>query len=450
MSAMDRHTVAAYDKPVPRYTSYPTAAQFDRSVGALEHEAWLRGLNRSSAAIYLHVPFCQRLCWYCACHTVAMRHEGTLEGYAHALETELERVARAAPELVVGSVQWGGGTPSQLGPGRLLSVGRRLAGLFDRETGAEVSMEVDPRFCSDELVEAMATLGVNRASLGVQDFDIGVQQAINRLQSPEVTAAALERLRGAGIRRCNIDLVYGLPGQTPETLLRTIDQAIALQPDRFAIFAYAHVPWMKPRQRLIDTETLPDAATRAVMADLISGRLTGAGYVKIGLDHYARPDDRLAVAAASGRLRRNFQGYVAEESPWVVGIGASAISCLPQGYSQNAVETAAYTARIGEAGFATVRGVPLDADDRLRAEIISRLMCGYDVDLAQVSKCHGVALETFLESVPGLQSLESDGLVAMDGPRLGLTPRGKPLVRSVCAAFDRHYTGAEGRHARGI
>ncbi len=450
MSAMDRLAVAAYDKPVPRYTSYPTAAQFDGTVGPSQHEAWLGDLGCRPAALYLHVPFCRQLCWYCACHTVAMRGESTLDGYAHALERELDLVARASPELVVGSVQWGGGTPSQLGPERLLSVGRRLAALFDRPADAEISMEIDPRFCDAGLVEAMVALGVNRASLGVQDFDIDVQRAINRLQSLEVTAAALERLRAAGIRRCNIDLVYGLPLQTPERLVRTIDQAIALQPDRFAVFAYAHVPWMKARQKLIDTKTLPDAATRSAMAELIAGRLAGAGYVKVGLDHYARPDDRLAQAVATGRLRRNFQGYVAEDSPWVIGVGASAISCLPRGYSQNAPEAAAYGARIDKGGFATVRGVPLQADDRLRGEIIGRLMCDYGVDLARACKGHGVALDTFLDSIPALRSLTSDGLVSMDGPRLEVTPRGRPFVRSVCAAFDRYYTGAEGRHARGV
>lgn len=450
MGALDAATVAAYDRPVPRYTSYPTAAQFDRSVGPAQHEAWLKDLDGACAALYLHVPFCRQLCWYCACHTVAMRSEETLDSYAQALVRELELVSQAAPDLMVGAVQWGGGTPSQLGAARLVSVGRRAAALLDHRTGAEVSMEVDPRFCNAEIVDAMAALGVNRASLGVQDFDIAVQQAINRLQSPEVTAAAIERLRRAGIRRINIDLVYGLPRQTPATLARTLDQALALQPDRFAIFGYAHVPWMKARQRLIDMETLPDAATRSVMADLVSDRLVGAGYLRIGLDHYARPGDRLAVAATSGRLRRNFQGYVADESPWVVGVGASAISHLPRGYCQNAPDSPAYMGVVGQGRFATVRGIALSADDRLRGEIIDRLMCGYGVDLAGVCQHHGVTPQLFLETIPALPSLLSDGLVSMNGRRLDLTDRGRLLVRSICAAFDRYHTGAEGRHARGI
>jgi oxygen-independent coproporphyrinogen-3 oxidase len=447
---MDARTVAAYDRPVPRYTSYPTAAQFEPSVGPAEHAAWLAGLGSRATTFYVHVPFCRRLCFYCACHTVAMNRQDTLEGYAAALLNELELVARAAPDVVIGSVQWGGGTPSQLGADRLVSVGRRLTALFDVRSDREMSMEADPRFCDEALADAMATLGVTRVSFGVQDFDVGVQQAINRLQSPEVTAAALQRLRRAGIRHFNIDLVYGLPRQTVQTLSDTLDTAIALAPDRFAVFGYAHVPWMKPRQKLIDDATLPDAAARAAMADLVEERLLAAGYVKIGLDHYARPGDSLARAAATHRLRRNFQGYVADESPWVVGIGASAISCLPQGYTQNVVQAGSYAQAIAQGGLATVRGIAWSAADRLRGDIINELMCHFEVDLADLCRRHGTPLPPLLSDVEALPALIDDGLAALDGARLSVTKRGRPLVRSVCAAFDRHYTGGEGRHARGI
>jgi oxygen-independent coproporphyrinogen-3 oxidase len=447
---MEASTIATYDRPVPRYTSYPTAAQFDASVGSAEHVDWLKELNATSAAVYLHVPFCRDICFYCACNTSAMRREDTLEAYAGALMGELEHVSRAAPDVVIHSVQWGGGTPSQLGASRLVAVGRRLSAMLDTCSGREMSMEVDPRYCDGELVDAMAVLGVTRASLGVQDFDIDVQRAINRLQSAETTAAALERLRGAGIRHCNIDLVYGLPRQTLDTLSRTLDQAIALQPDRFAVFAYAHVPWMKPRQALIDAETLPGAALRADMADLVSARLIAADYIKVGLDHYARPGDALARAAAQRTLRRNFQGYVADRSPWVIGVGASAISCLPRGYTQNASKTAAYMACIEQTGIATARGIAWSPTDRLRGDVISELMCHFDVDLAEVCQRHGVAVQTLLDDVPALTPLLDDGLAQRDGTRLAVTERGRPLVRSVCAAFDRYYTGAEGRHARGI
>ncbi len=447
---MDARTVAAYDRPVPRYTSYPTAAQFGPSVGPAEHAAWLAGLGARPATFYLHVPFCRRLCFYCACNTVAMNRQESLEGYASALMRELELVSQAAPDVVVGAVQWGGGTPSQLGAARLVSVGRRLAALFDVRSGREMSMEADPRFCDEALADAMAALGVTRVSLGVQDFDVAVQQAINRLQSAEVTAAALQQLRRVGIRHFNIDLVYGLPRQTLETLSRTLDAAIALEPDRFAVFGYAHVPWMKPRQKLIDAATLPDATARAAMADLVEQRLVAAGYVKVGLDHYARRGDSLVRAASARALRRSFQGYVADESPWVVGIGASAISSLPQGYTQNAAQAAAYSQAVAQGGLATVRGIAWSETDRLRGDIINELMCHFEVDLADICRRHGTTPQPLLADVPCLPTLIGDGLATLDGTRLSVTERGRPLVRSVCAAFDRHYTGGEGRHARGI
>lgn len=447
---MDARMIAAYDRPVPRYTSYPTAAQFKPSVGPADHAAWLAGLDGQTAAFYLHVPFCRKLCFYCACNTTAMNRPDTLERYAGALLAELERVACAAPAVAVGAVQWGGGTPSQLGPERLLRVGRRLAALFDVRSDREMSMEVDPRYCSVALADAMAALGVTRVSLGVQDFDLAVQEAINRLQSPSLTAAAIARLRQVGLRHFNIDLVYGLPRQTLETLSRTLDEAIALGPDRFAVFGYAHVPWMKPRQAVIDAATLPGPAERAAMADLVEQKLVGAGYLKVGLDHYARPGDALARAAARHRLRRNFQGYVADASPWVVGVGASAISCLPQGYTQNAADAASYMAVIDEGGLATVRGLAWTAGDRLRGDIIGELMCHFEVDLADICRRHDAPLQPLLSDVPGLASLIDDGLVSLDDARLTVTEQGRPLVRSICAAFDRHYTGGEGHHARAI
>lgn len=447
---MDARMIAAYDRPVPRYTSYPTAAQFAPSVGPADHAAWLADLGSRTTAVYLHVPFCRQLCFYCACNTTAMNRPETLEGYARAMIGELEHVARIAPDMMVGSIQWGGGTPSQLGPERLMKVSRRLATLFDVRADREMSMELDPRFCDQALADAMAALGVTRVSLGVQDFDLAVQQAINRLQSPELTAEAIVRLRQAGLRHFNIDLVYGLPQQTLETLSRTLDEAIALAPDRFAVFGYAHVPWMKPRQAVIDAATLPGASERAAMADLVEARLIAAGYHKVGLDHYARPGDALARAAAQHRLRRSFQGYVADEWPWVVGIGASAISCLPRGYVQNVAEAGSYRAAIDEGGLASARGIAWSAVDRLRGDIISELMCHFEVDLGQVCDRHGAPLPALLSEVPGLASLIDDGLVSLDGGHLSVTAQGRPLVRSVCAIFDRHYTGAEGRHARAI
>jgi oxygen-independent coproporphyrinogen-3 oxidase len=258
---MDPALLAAYDRPVPRYTSYPTAAQFTASVGSAEHAEWLRDLNGGAAVLYLHVPFCRSLCWYCACHTMAMNRPGTLDAYADALVRELEAIARLAPAMVLAGIQWGGGTPGQLGAARLHAVGRRIDELFDRRSNAEISLEIDPRHCDRELAAAVAAIRVNRVSLGVQDFDETVQAAINRHQSLERTTGAIDHLRAVGVNRFNIDLVYGLPRQTLAGLSRTLDAALGLAPDRFAVFGYAHVPWMKPHQKLIDPATLPDPET---------------------------------------------------------------------------------------------------------------------------------------------------------------------------------------------
>lgn len=447
---MENAKPAGYDRPVPRYTSYPTAAQFHGAVGPVEHRAWLADLAGAASTVYLHVPFCARLCWYCACNTSAVNRPDSLDAYGRALLREIDLAAGAAPGMKVGAVQWGGGTPSQLGVTRLVEVSRRLTARFDRTDGAETSMEIDPRFCDEALVDAMAAMGVGRASLGVQDFDMGVQQAINRRQSVEDTAAAIERLRGAGIAGINIDLVYGLPHQTVETLARTLDAALALTPDRFAVFGYAHVPWMKARQRLIDTAALPATPARIAMAALVADRLVAAGYVRVGLDHYALPGDALATAAEQGRLRRSFQGYVAEAQPSVVGLGASAISSLPDGYTQNLADARRYVAMIEAGSFATARGRELTAADRLRGEVIERLMCDFAVDLGEVCRRHDAAPDIFARDIEALSPLCADGVVNRDGERLQVTERGRPLVRFVCAAFDPHLAHTDGRHSRGI
>lgn len=447
---MDAALLSAYGRPVPRYTSNPTAAQFGTAVGPVQHAAWLADLAGTSAALYLHVPFCRQLCWYCACHTMAMRSESTLDAYADALSWEVLKVAQTAPGLAIDAIQWGGGTPGQIGRARLRRIGLRVATLFDRRPQAEIAFEVDPRYCGPELATAVAELGVTRVSLGVQDFDPLVQRAINRIQSLDDTAGVIDRLRAAGIRRLNIDLVYGLPHQTLDSLAKTIGQALQFTPDRFAVFGYAHVPRMKPHQRLIDTAVLPGLPLRAEMADLVANRLTAAGYVRVGLDHYAVPEDSLAVAMANSSLQRNFQGYVADGSRWVVGVGASAISSLPLGFSQNVVNTRHYISAAIKDEFATARGVALTSDDRLRGEIIQQLMCRNHVDLAECCRRFGIDPETFAAGIEQLPSLEKHGLIEGEGLRLAVTEKGRPLVRFVCAAFDRYYRAGAGRHASGI
>ena len=382
-------TISRHDRSlrVPRYTSYPTAAQFTEAVGSAQQAAWLADCGERPASLYLHVPFCESLCHYCACHTLVVRRQSVLEGYAalllHEADLLLRRLA-ARPPLV--AIQWGGGTPTHLGPTLFEETAAALRQRFPLAPGAEHATEIDPRFCGPGLAEALARAGITRASLGVQDFAPAVQEAIGRRQSLEQTRRAVEALRAVGIRAINLDLVYGLPLQTPESLARTLEQALSLAPDRLAVFGYAHVPWMKRHQELIPAESLPGAAAREAMAALIDERLQAAGFAKIGLDHYARPEDALARAAAAGRLRRSFQGYSDQPAEVILGLGASAISTLPGGYLQNASGVRAWRQAIQSGRLAGVRGVALDAEERLRARVIEALMCNFRADLAALAQ----------------------------------------------------------------
>ncbi len=440
-----------YDRPVPRYTSYPTAAQFHDGIGPDAQRVWLAAQAGRRLALYIHVPFCESLCWYCACHTAVARTSSVLEGYADTVALEAELLATALPpSLHWGGRQWGGGTPTQLGPDAFLRLSRRLDQHFPLASGAEHSVELDPRAFGPALADALAVAGVNRASLGVQDFDPQVQQAINRLQDSAMTGSAIALLRARGIARINLDLVYGLPSQTLESLERTLRAALDLAPDRFAVFGYAHVPWMKPQQRLIDEATLPDAPLRHAMALLVAERLTAAGFRRIGLDHYARPEDPLAQAAAAGLVTRSFQGYSDLPTQGTLGLGASAISSYPEGFAQNVVSTRDYLASIRAGRLATRRGVARSAEDRLRGRIIERLLCDFSVDLAEEAAGCGAPVESLAQALPALAPFQADGLVQRAGWQLAMTEHGRPWVRSVAALFDAYHRPESGRHARAV
>jgi oxygen-independent coproporphyrinogen-3 oxidase len=315
---------------------------------------------------------------------------------------------------------------------------------------AEIAIEIDPRTLTHQMIGALAYGGVNRASLGVQSFDPVVQRAINRLQSFDQTAAATKGLRQAGIAGINFDLIYGLPHQTIASCLDTVRRSVELRPDRFSVFGYAHVPAFKKHQRKIDEAWLPDSLERHDQSHAIADALRDAGYLQIGLDHFALPDDEMAVAFREGKLRRNFQGYTTDNSNILLGFGASAIGRLPQGYVQNEVSTRAYSEAIAAGRLATVKGYALTSDDRLRAEIIERIMCDFAVDLAPICARHGSVPEAMLNSSPRLQNLISDGVVELHGASLALPDSSRFLVRSVAAAFDAHLDGSQQRHSRAV
>ncbi len=450
---MKPEIVARYaDRPLPRYTSYPTAPHFAPGVTPADYAGWLAALPRDEAvSVYVHVPFCRSMCWYCGCHTTITARDTPVMRYLDALGAEIDWVSQAIGARVPARhLHFGGGTPSLMPPEAFSALMARLRRAFDLGPDAEVAIELDPRTLDTAMIEALGTAGVTRASLGVQSFDPKVQQAINRVQSFEQTAAAANGLRRAGVAGVNFDLIYGLPFQTVESCRETVAQALELAPDRFAVFGYAHVPNFKQHQRKIDTAALPDGRARHEQAEAIAEQLQAAGYVRIGLDHYARPDDELARADAEHRLHRNFQGYTTDACTTLIGLGASSIGRLPQGYVQNATLIGDYQRRVDADGTAIAKARAFAGEDRLRATIIERIMCDYRADLAQICGSYGADAQALLAHAQGLGELVADGLARVQGTVVEVDDAARPLVRAVAAAFDEYLGQGPARHSRAI
>jgi len=437
---------------VPRYTSYPTAPHFTDAVDAAGYSEWLAQLDPDAAvSLYLHLPFCRRLCWYCGCHTQIVHRRAPVDVYLEALARELTTVAALAPRSVrVTHVHWGGGTPTLLGPTQITWLAGIVRRHFAISPQVEFAVEADPRGFDASRAGALAEAGVTRVSLGVQDLNPRVQQAINRVQGLEETAAAIAMLRRNGIAEINIDLMFGLPHQTVDDLLASIEAVLGLAPDRIALFGYAHVPWLKKHQRRIDEAVLPGPAARIAALRAGARRLTRAGYVAIGLDHFARPEDSLALALAQGRLKRNFQGYTVDGAAALLGFGASAIGRLPQGYVQNLVAIPSYLRAVSNTGLAVQRGLATSADDRLRGEVIERLMCDLHVDLAAVGARYGRDATAFAPELAVLGDYEAEGLVRIDNANIRVADAARPVLRSIAAVFDRYLGRAPARHTAAV
>lgn len=449
---MDGKISKYLDLRVPRYTSYPTAPHFSADVGAADVAGWLAALAPDTRlSLYLHIPFCRKMCWYCGCNMkLAARYE-PIAAYADRLIREIRLVAANLPgRLAVQHIHWGGGTPNTVAPADMLRINDALRENFDIAPEAEIAIEVDPRTITAETVEAMACMRATRASLGVQELSPVVQQAINRIQPLETVAEAVALLRGNGIRAINFDLIYGLPYQTAETLLDTISQALALEPDRLALFGYAHVPWMAKNQRLIKESALPSSEARFDMAEAAAAAITASGYETIGIDHFALPTDALARAAREGRLRRNFQGYTADTADVLIGFGASSISAFARGYAQNVFETGAYMRAVDEGHLPVAKGIRLKGEDLWRRDAIERLMCDFALDLGDLAERHALPMRSFEADLAKLDPLIADGLVALDGEHVTITPPGRPLARAVAAAFDAYLAAnnAARQHAK--
>ena len=452
----DVELVARYDGRVPRYTSYPTAPHFTSAVSAGVYERWLVELPPNAAlSLYLHVPFCDRLCFYCGCNTSVVRRDSSRRAYGELLAREIDHVARLmGPRRTVTHVHWGGGTPTSLPGDCLLGIMEKLRERFFLAPDAEIAIEVDPTSLPFDRRDALAPMGVTRISLGVQDLEPSVQRTIGREQSYEETEACALAARALGVRSLNLDLIYGLPLQTTEGVISTARRVLDLKADRIAVFGYAHVPWMKRNQALISGDLLPGPRERHAQATAIERVLTReGGYVAIGLDHYAHPDDPMAKAAAARRLKRGFQGYTTDAASVLIGFGASAIGSLPQGYVQNAPTAADYGNEIEAGRLATVRGVELSADDRLRRDAIGHIMCDLEVDLEAVAFKHGADPSPLIESAAiGLPRFVADGLARWDGRRIAVNECGRPFVRSIAALFDRYLSqdGHNPAHSRAL
>jgi len=437
---------------VPRYTSYPTAPHLRAELAGAAREQLLAAARVApSVSVYIHIPYCDRLCWFCGCHTRHTLKYEPVEAYVGVLETEVRVWSRAlGMRPTLSALHLGGGSPSLLREPELELLSRSLREAFDFLPDAEISVELDPSDGCEAIVPALARLGMNRASIGVQDFSAEVQAAINRPQTYEQTASLVEVLRAHGVRSLNIDALYGSPKQTFERLEHTVEQVLSLAPDRIALFGYAHVPWMKKHQRLIAERDLPSGEERLAQAIGASNRIAAAGYARIGIDHFAKPGDSLAIASAEGRLRRNFQGYTTDHAEVLIGLGASAIGQTRSAIVQNEIATGQYRAAIGTGSPATARGFVLDREDQIRAWIIERLMCDlafrFDSLHAAFGKfaapCESLARQVAAESGVGLCTVD-DGVFR-------IPEEARPFVRVVASRFDAYLENSQARYSRAV
>jgi len=437
---------------VPRYTSYPTAPHFHPGVDAVTVRGWMDALEGDDEiSLYLHIPYCDRLCWFCACHTKQTRHYAPVATFLRSLHKEIETVGGlVSGRGRVRAVHFGGGSPTMLKPDDILVLGRALRDQFDLLDDASLSVEIDPNDMDEGRLDAFAAIGMTRASLGVQDFDPKVQKAINREQGFALTKSIVDAVRARGVNSVNLDLLYGLPHQTRESVAATVAQALTLAPDRLALFGYAHVPWFKKHQTMIDEAWLPDSAARLAQSQLAAQLIVDAGYEALGLDHFAKPEDTLAVAARAGRIRRNFQGYTEDQCETLIGLGPSSISRYRQGHAQNIVATGEYEKAVDSGQLAIARGIEFSVDDLARGWIIERLMCNFMFSAVDLVERFGAVGQTLLCEASRLAISGAGQLLRLDGENFVVSQESRPLVRTVAAKFDKYLSNGTGRHSLAV
>lgn len=413
------------------------------------YTSWLGTLPDEALSIYVHIPFCRKLCWYCGCHTQISNRYSPIESYTRLLKREIKLVSAALGKRhSVSQIHFGGGSPTALLPEDFEGIMAVLKDHFDLGEDAQVAIEIDPRTLTEPKVAAYAKSGVTRASIGVQDFNKEVQEAINRVQPFHVVYDSIKMLRDYGINHISTDLIYGLPYQTVERIRRNIDYTLLMEPDRIALFGYAHVPWKKKHMRMIDEVTLPDGLTRVNMLSMATSQLREAGYVDIGIDHFVRQGDAIHQAFLSHRLHRNFQGYEAGGADSIIGLGVSAISTLPQGYVQNTLGQDHYKKAIIANSLPTIKGIAVCKEDRLRRDIINTLMCYMTVAVDKICVEHGFSPCMFDAVLEGLGPLKTDGLITMDAYTITVSPSARQIARLVCSRFDSYLQDVVNKHSR--
>lgn len=439
-----------FDARVPRYTSYPTAPHFKGGVGADTVTNWIQSIPEGGeVSLYVHVPFCRRLCWFCACRTQGTSTAGPVAAYVDSVKQELATLEAVLPAGVsISHLHWGGGTPTLLEPSMIEDLAGAIFDVAPLSDHAQFSVEIDPNEIDGPRLDALADAGLNRASLGVQDFDPMIQEVIGRPQGFEITKDAVDGLRERGIQSLNVDLLYGLPHQTQARITDSVQKVLTLNPDRIALFGYAHVPWMARRQSLIPTEALPTPEQRLELFNTARDLFVADGFAEIGIDHFAMPEDGLEKARKAGTMRRNFQGYTEDSAEVLIGLGASSISRFPQGYAQNEAATSAYQERVRKGELPIARGHAFSGDDTLRGRIIELLLCDYKVDFNAVADELGMNVEEVQALADGLDKALPGTTDLMNGV-LTIRREAHPLARIIARFFDAYEMSATG-HSQAV
>jgi oxygen-independent coproporphyrinogen-3 oxidase len=440
--SIDLEMIRKYDRPGPRYTSYPPAPHFHEKFTHAEFEAAIRrsnvGENLPHLSLYFHIPYCDTLCYFCGCNMIVTRNRKRVQTYLGYLKKEVELVRRLLrPERKVEQLHWGGGTPTHLTPEEIRELSTFTNLRFEFTSDAERGCEIDPRGLTREHLEALKEGGFNRISMGVQDFNEKVQRAVNRIQPEEMTLQVVKWVRELGFQSLNIDLIYGLPHQTLDSFAETVDRIVEIAPERLAVFNFAYVPWMKKHQKIIDPETLPPPEEKLQILKMTIEKLTRAGYVFIGMDHFAKPDDELAVALREKKLYRNFQGYSTHAGADLYAFGITSISQLPDIYAQNVKTEKEYYRALDAGRFATLKGFQLTRDDQLRRTVIMRLMCDFELNMTEIEQQFGIRFrEYFAWGLEQLKEMEEDGLVEITESTIRVSEMGRLLIRNIAMNFD--------------